>query len=131
MRSCVPYGVIAASMRSTLAWALLQHIGKCLEGPQSMSALDPNGSLTGAQTALPVDWVQNPSAQQIGGVQAVTDTTSGGFGPTKGVPKGATSATLDNQTVPLFNTTNPVGRTLLFSYRMIDSSNKTAVYTYN
>lgn len=100
-------------------------------GPQSMSALDPNGSLTGAQTALPVDWVQNPSAQQIGGVQAVTDTTSGGFGPTKGVPKGATSAILDNQTVPLFNTTNPVGRTLLFSYRMIDSSNKTAVYTYN
>lgn len=100
-------------------------------GPKSLAALNPNGSLTGAQTALPVDWVQNLAAQQINGIQAVTDTTSGGFGPTKNVPKGATSAVLDNMTVPVFNTTNPVGRTLLFGYRMLDTSNKTAVYTYN
>jgi hypothetical protein len=115
--------LVQATQAVNLPWNTL--------GSQSLSALDPNGSLTGAQTALPVDWVQNLSAQQIGGVQAVTDTTSGGFGPTKGVPKGATSAILNNQTVPLFNTTNPVGRTLLFGYRMIDSSNKTAVYSYN
>jgi len=118
-------------MRSTLAWACCSTLESASLGTQSLSALDPTGSLTGAQTALPVDWVQNLSAQQIGGVQAVTNTTSGGFGPTKGVPKGATSVILDNQTVPLFNTTNNVGRTLLFGYRMIDSSNKTAVYTYN
>lgn len=115
--------LVQATQGANLPWNTL--------GTQSLAALDPAGSLTGAQTALPVDWVQNLSAQQIGGVQAVTNTTSGGFGPTKAVPKGAISAILDNQTVPLFNTTNPVGRTLLFSYRMIDSSNKTAVYTYN
>ena len=100
-------------------------------GAQSQAALDPNGTLTGAQTNLPVDWVQNIAAQQIGGIQAVINTTSGSFGATKGVPVGATSAVLGNVTVPVFNTTNPVGRTLLFSYRMIDSSIKTSVYTYN
>jgi len=34
-------------------------------------------------------------------------------------------------TVPVLNTTNPVGRTLLFSYRMLDTSQKTSVFTYN
>lgn len=100
-------------------------------GAKSMAALDVNGSLTAAQTALPVDWVQNLSAQQIGGVSAVIDTNLGSYGPLKGVPRGATSAILDNQTVPLFNTTSNVGRNLLFVYRMNDASNKTAVYTYN
>lgn len=36
-------------------------------GTQSTLALDPNGSLAGAQTSLLMDWVQNPSAQPIGG----------------------------------------------------------------
>ena len=98
-------------------------------GPQTLSALDPTGSLTGAQTALTVDWVQNPAAQQIGGAQAVTDTTSGGYGPMKQVPRGATSVVLDNQTVPQFGTN--IGRTLNFNYRMLDTSIKTTVYTYN
>jgi hypothetical protein len=115
--------LVQATQAVNLPWNTL--------GAKSVAALDPAGSLTGAQTALPVDWLQNVSAQQIGGVQSVIDTTSGGFGPTKGVPKGATSAVLDNQTVPVFVTTSNVGRTLLFSYRMVDSSNKTAVYTYN
>ena len=115
--------LIQATQAVNLPWNTL--------GPQSLAALDPNGSLTGAQTALPVDWVQNIAAQQINGAQAVINTTAGSFGPTRFVARGATSAILDNQTVPLFNTTNNIGRTLLFSHRMLDTSSKTAVYTYN
>lgn len=98
-------------------------------GPQTLLALDPSGSLAGAQSALTVDWVQNPAAQQIGGAQSVVNTTTGSFGPTKAVPRGATSVVLDNQTVPAFG--SPPRRTLLLSYRMLDTSNKTAVYQYN
>jgi len=115
--------LVPATQAVNLPWNTL--------GANSQAALNPTGTLTGAQAALPVDWVQNPAAQQISGVQAVTDTTSGGFGPTKNVPRGATSAILDNMTVPVLNTTNPVGRTLLFSYRMLDTSQKTSVFTYN
>jgi hypothetical protein len=100
-------------------------------GPQTLSALDPNGSLAGAQAALTVDWVQNPAAQQIASAQAVTDTTSGGYGPMKQAARGATSLVLDNQTVPQFGTLPNVGRTLNFSYRMLDTSSKTSNYTYN
>lgn len=100
-------------------------------GPQSMAALDPNGSLAGSQVnSLPVDRVQNLSAQQINGVQAVINTTTGSFGPTRFVPRGATSVILDNQTVPAFSATT-ANRTLLFSYRMLDTSSKTAVFQYN
>lgn len=98
-------------------------------GTQSLSAFNPAGSLAGAQTALTVDWVVNPSAQQVSGVQAVVDTATGSYGPTKGVPKGATSVVLNNVTVPAFTTSST--RNVLFGYRMLDSSNKTAVYTYN
>lgn len=98
-------------------------------GPQSLNALNPLGSVAGAQTALPLDWVQNPAAQQIGNVQAVVNTVTGSYGPSKGVPKGATSAILDNVTVPAF--TSSTTRNLLFGYRMLDGSGKTAVYTYN
>ena len=99
-------------------------------GPKSVAALDPNGSLTGVQTALPVDWLQNVSAQQIGGVNAVIDSTFLSFGPTKFVPRGALSAILDNTTVPAFGPTT-ANRTLLFNYRMLDNSNKSAAYQYN
>ena len=98
-------------------------------GPQSLNALNPLGSVAGAQTALPLDWVQNPAAQQIGNVQAVVNTVTGSYGPSKGVPRGATSAILDNVTVPAF--TSSTTRNLLFGYRMLDASGKTAVYTYN
>jgi hypothetical protein len=114
--------LIQATQAVNLPWNTL--------GPQSLAALDPNGTLAGAQTALPVDWIQNVAAQQIGGAQAVVNTTSGGFGPTKGGPKGATSAILDNLTVPAF-TPSTANRTLLFSHRMLDGSGKTAVYFYN
>jgi hypothetical protein len=98
-------------------------------GPQTLAALDPAGSLAGQQTALTVDWVQNPSAEQVASAQAVINATTGSFGPNKNVPRGATSAVLNNQVVPAFTTTTT--RTILFSHRMLDGSSKTSVYTYN
>lgn len=115
--------LIQATQAVNLPWNTL--------GAQSLAALDPAGSLAGAQVnTLPVDWVQNPAAQQIGGVEAVVNTTTGSFGPTRSVPKGATSVILDNVTVPAFSATS-ASRTLLFSHRMLDGSNKTSVYSYN
>ncbi|MGH6640518.1 MAG: hypothetical protein ACREBY_18200 [Polaromonas sp.] len=115
-------GLIQATQGVNLPWNTL--------GPQSLNALDPNGSVAGAQTALPVNWAQNIAAQQINGVAAVVD-TFGSYGPSKAVPKGAISAVLDNVTVPAFNVVTPPSRTLLFSYRMLDTSRKTAAYIYN
>jgi hypothetical protein len=114
--------LVQATQAVNLPWNTL--------GPQSLAALDPNGSLTGAQAALPVDWAQNIAAQQIGGVSAVIDTATGTFGTNRFVPRGALSAILDNLTVPAFTATT-ANRTLLFGYRMLDTSNKTAVYQYN
>ncbi|MBK6005052.1 hypothetical protein JJB11_03010 [Ramlibacter ginsenosidimutans] len=98
-------------------------------GPKSLAALDPNGSLAGAQTSLPLDWVQNPSAQQVTNVAAVFD-AFGSYGPSQPVDPGATSTVL-NATVPAFTLTNPPSRTLKFNYRMTDGSIKSTVYQYN
>jgi hypothetical protein len=98
-------------------------------GPQTLAALDPAGALTGAQSALSVDWVQNISAQQIGTVSAVVN-NSGSYGPTKSVPTGATSLVLDNVTVPAFGTPGTM-RTIQTGYRMTDGSYKSAIYVYN
>lgn len=98
-------------------------------GTQSTLALDPNGSLAGAQTSLLMDWVQNPSAQPIGGIGAAT---GAGISPIITVPKVASSATLTlppGVTIPAFTTTTP--RALLFNYRLLDGSYKSAFYTYN
>lgn len=98
-------------------------------GPKSLAALDPNGSLAGTQiNTLALDWVQNPSAQQIGGITGVID-NFGTFGPSRFVPRGALSGILDNQTIPSFTTSTP--RTLIYGYRMLDSSGKQSVYQYN
>jgi hypothetical protein len=94
-----------------------------------LTALDPNGALAGAQTALPVDWVQNPAAPQIGGVTASIDAT-GNFGPSKPVPRGATSASYNLANVPAFTAPSGV-RSILLGYRSGDTSNRSAVYTYN
>lgn len=97
-------------------------------GAKTLAALDPNGSLTGAQAALPVDWVQNLAAPQIGGVTASID-TAGNFGPSMPVSMGATSATYTGG-VPAFAAPSGI-RTILLAYRSGDSSNRSAVYTYN
>ncbi|AOY95693.1 hypothetical protein BKK79_28690 [Cupriavidus sp. USMAA2-4] len=97
-------------------------------GSTTLAALDPgNGGLNGAQASLSADWAQNAAAEQIGNVQVTVD-TKGNWGASTPVPKGATSVVV-NAAVPAFTTTTTRG--FLFGYRMLDSSNKTAVYEYN
>ena len=101
-------------------------------GSQSLAALDPtNSSLSAAQMSLTVDWVQNVAAQQIGGV-AVTIDSAGTYSAQTAVPKGATSAVINlpsGQQVPALTTST--SRALNFSYRMLDNSAKSTIYTYN
>jgi len=120
--------VVQATQGVNLPWNTL--------GPQSQNALNPNGSLAGQQTSLTLDWVQNPSAEQIKGIEVSIDPPHASYDSGTTVPKGATSATDTppaSTPVPAFNgsTTPPVGRSLLFGYRVLDGSNKTAVYSYN
>ncbi|RZJ14629.1 MAG: hypothetical protein EOO54_19170 [Haliea sp.] len=58
---------------------------------------------------------------------------NGSYGTTSFVPKGATSVVLDKLTVPPFVAQQGQlpNRNIIFSYRMMDTSNKTAVYRYN
>ncbi|CAJ0811066.1 hypothetical protein [Ralstonia flaminis] len=102
-------------------------------GSQSLAALDPtNSSLNGPLTSLTVDWVQNVSAQQIGGVAVTIDPAGTTYSPQTAVPKGATSAVIslsNGQQVPALTTSTP--RSLNFSYRMLDNSAKSTIYTYN
>lgn len=98
-------------------------------GTRTLAALDPAGSQAGAQSNLTVDWVQNPSAQQIGGAQGVID-SSGSYGPMIQVPSGATSINLTSaNTLPAFSTNSL--RVILFSYRLLDDSGKSSIYRYN
>jgi hypothetical protein len=97
-------------------------------GAKTNAAFDPTGALAGAQAALTVDWVQNPSAQQINGVSAVVD-SAGSFGPTKSVPAGAQSVVLNNVVVPAFNTSST--RLIFMNYSTTETIGKSAVYTYN
>lgn len=113
--------LVQATQAVNLPWNTL--------GTNSVAALDPTNSLASQQTnTLLMDWVQNPAAQQIGDIEAVID-SSGSYSPGLAVNRGVTSAILTNATVPAF--TSSTSRTLLFGYRMLDGSKKTAVYTYN
>nr|WP_311528103.1 hypothetical protein [uncultured Ralstonia sp.] len=116
--------LVQATQAVNLPWNTL--------GSKSMAELDPsNSSANGAQSSLTLDWVQNPSAQQIGSV-AVTVDTHGSYGAGTWVPKGATSVLINlpsGQQVPALTTTGT--RSLNFSYRMLDNSLKSAVYNYN
>lgn len=117
--------VVQATQGVNLAWNTL--------GAQSQAALNPNGSLAGQQTSLTLDWVQNPSAEQVGRIEVTYD-AKGNFDVGTVIPKGATSATdTPPSPVPAFNaaSTPPVGRSLLFGNRMLDNTVKTAVFTYN
>lgn len=94
-------------------------------GAQTLAALDPAGTLAGA-TSLTIDWLQNLSAPQIGGVLA-TATGSGGFGPTKFVPRGATSAVYS----PVATFNSGTQRSIILVYRTTDGTSRTAQYAYN
>lgn len=96
-------------------------------GSATLAFLDPNGSLAGAQTSTKADWIQNIAAEQIGGVSVTVD-TNGTYGASQQAPKGSTSLVVDAP-VPAMTPTSV--RAVLFGYRMLNNSNKTAVYTYN
>ena len=113
--------LVPATMAVNLPWNAA--------GSSTLAALDPNGALAGAQNALPVDWVQNPAAPQIGSALASVDTL-GSFGVSKFVALGATSMVYDIATVPAFAAPSGI-RAILMGYRSTDSSNRSAVYTYN
>jgi hypothetical protein len=121
---------VKKTMWSDLVRATVQHqLPWNSPGPHLLAALDPNGSLTGLQTALPVDWVQNPSAQQIKNVEVLVKTSPPTWGPDKAVTAGATSVTTDNATVPAFTASSTRG--ILLVYRMLDGSAKTETYSWN
>jgi hypothetical protein len=110
----------AATQLVNLPWNTL--------GALSQAAFNPTNVRSSQQTALPIDWVQNKSAQQIASVQAVG--VSGSFSGFKTVPKGESSVIMDNVTIPAYNITTG-SRTVLMNYRMMDGSTKVAVYSYN
>jgi hypothetical protein len=95
-------------------------------GTQTLAALDPAGTLASA-TSLTVDWLQNLSAPQIGGIVATANSSTGGFGPTKGVPRGATSAVYS----PVATFTSGSQRSIILVYRTTDGTSRTAQYAYN
>lgn len=101
-------------------------------GNQTLAALNPsNAGTNGALSSVAVDWVQNLAAQQIGSA-AVTVDLKGTYSASTNVARGATSAVINLsnlQQVPAL--TNSGTRSLLFNYRMLDNSLKSAVYTYN
>lgn len=101
-------------------------------GSQTLAELDPaNSSTNGVQSTVTLDWVQNPSAQQIGSGSITVD-THGSYSATTFVPRGATSVVItlpQSQQVPALTTSGT--RSALFGYRMLDNTAKSAVFTYN
>lgn len=96
-------------------------------GSNSQALLNPNGSLAGVQQSPTMDWVQNIAAEQISGIAISVDSV-GTYSTTTQVAKGVTSATVIGQAAA-FNASSI--RSLLFNYRMLDNSGKSAVYTFN
>jgi len=116
--------LVAATQAVNLPWNTA--------GAQTLADLNPsNSSTNGVLTSVAVDWVQNLSAQQIGGASVTVDSL-GTYSAQTVVPKGATSVVIglpNSQQVPALTTSGT--RSLLFSYRMLDNSLKSAVYTFN
>jgi len=110
--------LVAATNMVNMPWNTL--------GDKSKLAMDPNGSLAGAQSGMLVDWVQNPSAQQIGSVQMNIDYNDS-YGPSQPVARGATSVEWTTPVPALAGKQ----RTILLGYRMLDNTNKTSVFFYN
>ncbi len=101
-------------------------------GSQTLAGLNPSNSGTnGVLSSLAVDWAQNPSAQQISSA-AVTVDLKGTYSASTNVARGATSVVIglpNSQQVPALTSSGT--RSVLFNYRMLDNSLKSAVYTYN
>lgn len=112
-------------------------------GEKTKSALDiNNAALNGAQSALTIDWIQNPSAEQIRSVWV--SQTDGGYDNATKFQRGATSviatpysrtgtttftalAGAYSQSAAPYKGFREIG----FSYRMLDGSTKHSLYTYD
>lgn len=108
-------------------------------GAATRAALDPtNANLNGAQTSLLVDWTVNPVAEQVRNLWV--SQTDGGYDNTTAFAPGSSSV----NATPLAGTTftqlsgpfmvdgAPYSgyREVGLAYRILDGSNKQAVYTY-
>lgn len=111
--------LIPATQAVNLPWDTL--------GSRSLALLDPNGSFAGVQQSPTVDWVQNIAAEQISAAAISVDLV-GTYSTSTPVAKGVTSVVVIAQ-APAFNASSI--RSLLFNYRMLDNSNKSAVFTFN
>lgn len=110
-------------------------------GVNTKNALDINNTaLNGAQSALTIDWVQNPSAEQIRSIWV--SQTDGGYDNVTKFLRGDTrviatpySRTGTTTFTALAGTISVLSRGLFrdigFNYRMLDGSSKQAVYYSN
>ncbi|WP_367849171.1 hypothetical protein [Rhodoferax sp. WC2427] len=109
-------------------------------GANTRAALDPaNAALNGAQTSLLVDWTVNPAAEQVRGLW-VSQTDGGydnatAFGPGSSsvvaTPLSGTTFTQLSGTYMADSAPYSGFREVGLNYRILDGSNKQAVYTYN
>ena len=108
-------------------------------GAATSAALDPaNTALNGVQTSLPVDWAVNPAAEQVKNIWV--SQTDGGYDNATRFPLGASSVnatpvgatTFTQLSGALMVTSAPYSgfREVGLAYRILDGSNKQAVYTY-
>ena len=109
-------------------------------GVNSTAAFNPTGNLTATQATLTMDWVQNPLAQQIRSVYA-SIAADGTYGQSQAVQRGALSVVYNPALVDgiptdtisaLSTTTGSLSRRYLeYGYRVLDNSDKDAVYQYD
>ena len=105
-------------------------------GAMTNAALDPNNAaLNGQQSSLSLDWTQNIAAQQIRSAQATT-IQNGSYSESTNASKGATSVTISSAPTTFTGLSGTLStsngfRGLIFNYRMLDGSAKSALYTYN
>jgi hypothetical protein len=113
-------------------------------GPKTLATLDPlNATYSGLVSSLPVDWIQNPGAEQIRGLSITM--TNGDDDNTTPVPKGATSivaqspspftfasltGALQGPFVAPFNVTAQGYREIFLGYRTTDGGKKSATFLY-
>ncbi len=126
--------LVAATQAVNLPWNGI--------GPNTARALDiSNTALNGAQSTLPIDWTQNPSAERIQSIDI--SQTDGGYDNATPFTLGATSvlatarANVGSTTFtalagPSSTVAAPYSgfRDIDFSYRMLDGSTKNAIYSY-
>jgi hypothetical protein len=115
-------GVVPASQGANLQWNSL--------GPTSAQLLDPtnttyNGTLSFTVT---IDWLQNLLAEQIASATISTD-YKGTVATSVQAAPGATSLQFPSVNTPPLGPNN--SRLLLFGYRVLDGSAKSAMYKWN